>query len=779
MGWTVNFKSISGKDCVIDIGGGGTVITGAADPVTWDETDSDNLLEVVRWRTGNIRIIEPSFGDLDAMHPAKDTDITVVVTYDGCVAFSGFVQAQDFDQPYEPGPREMTLPIVSLLGTAGNRYMTNRETSGTETLGNVMKEICTDLGFTHIIVPALLLENSVNPLQVSVNCRTLCPFNSDYEFGKNDLFSPLSYLEVIEGFCNLYGLIAHDTNDGNGNNVLLFQKAGYDGEWVKMQVSSLDDTSYTGTSSQQQYATFDNIFTPADDDGKVSHIAPLGRIDINYGSLLEEVNMDLKRASLLTPESTLYNVGKVLFFHPLPIAQGGEFYSVLQSDDTSPYSGYSTQGDMVRICGDGNREYIDLSYHIQDINNVSDTPLFEYTFGQVPRTVFSFIMDTLDHLFCYRLQIQSGSKYLMTNQYGAASWTDTPTIIDIFSYTTDKGYIIEDIYPTSEPVTVRILANYRTQTYWGDPITKLSLSVRGNPLNAYLYEDKGLRTIKVAGTEKNTNVKCLFHDYVDNEGRIIGGHISEQDDYSYMFASKKCLTVTVKKTTSGFDISQLYLQNFTIGEDNGWMVLSVNFSPWDDIYELSIVKMPSEERQYDAKVEYLESSGTQWIDTGIVGNQNTKVEVSFKASATYKYLLGSRSNTTTCITLYIHTSAASQRFGNRSASKNISLNTNHILSIDKSYCILDGVSSNVGMDGSFTTPTNLLLMNVSGSSQSASTPFQGRVYYCKIWDNGNLVRDFIPVRKNGVGYMYDKVSGQLFGNANSVGEFTYGNDVTE
>ena len=52
-----------------------------------------------------------------------------------------------------------------------------------------------------------------------------------------------------------------------------------------------------------------------------------------------------------------------------------------------------------------------------------------------------------------------------------------------------------------------------------------------------------------------------------------------------------------------------------------------------------------------------------------------------------------------------------------------------------------------------------------------------RCGFFKVTTNNNVVFDLIPVRKNGVGYMYDKVSGTLFGNAGS-GAFTYGNDVT-
>jgi hypothetical protein len=42
---------------------------------------------------------------------------------------------------------------------------------------------------------------------------------------------------------------------------------------------------------------------------------------------------------------------------------------------------------------------------------------------------------------------------------------------------------------------------------------------------------------------------------------------------------------------------------------------------------------------------------------------------------------------------------------------------------------------------------------------------------------GSLVRDYIPVRVGTTGYMYDRVSGNLFGNSGT-GSFVLGNDVT-
>lgn len=52
-----------------------------------------------------------------------------------------------------------------------------------------------------------------------------------------------------------------------------------------------------------------------------------------------------------------------------------------------------------------------------------------------------------------------------------------------------------------------------------------------------------------------------------------------------------------------------------------------------------------------------------------------------------------------------------------------------------------------------------------------------RISTFKLWNASTLLIDFIPVRIETVGYMYDKVSGNLFGNAAESGAFVLGNDV--
>ena len=55
------------------------------------------------------------------------------------------------------------------------------------------------------------------------------------------------------------------------------------------------------------------------------------------------------------------------------------------------------------------------------------------------------------------------------------------------------------------------------------------------------------------------------------------------------------------------------------------------------------------------------------------------------------------------------------------------------------------------------------------------TKCKARMYEIQITQGNQIILDLIPVRKNGIGYMYDKISKRLYGN-DSTGEFILGPD---
>lgn len=179
-------------------------------------------------------------------------------------------------------------------------------------------------------------------------------------------------------------------------------------------------------------------------------------------------------------------------------------------------------------------------------------------------------------------------------------------------------------------------------------------------------------------------------------------------------------------------------------------------------------------------LEYIESTGTQYIDTGIKASKNLKVEANIDVSPANGWVMilgdytdGSyfswwRQNTTMHAYYGSNTKTLAELSGKR---KYIANDTNNIWSIDTSKITVTPNSSNFSKNGN-----NLYLFSVNngGNYNKASM----KLYSCKIYDNNTLVRDFIPVKTTTKIYgLWDNVNKVLYENAGT-GTFTGGPAVT-
>lgn len=181
-------------------------------------------------------------------------------------------------------------------------------------------------------------------------------------------------------------------------------------------------------------------------------------------------------------------------------------------------------------------------------------------------------------------------------------------------------------------------------------------------------------------------------------------------------------------------------------------------------------------KPYDAEIEYLESSGTQWIDTGIIPDSNTIVQFKFvNLYRTDDVIIGYFINDENDWRLFNHASACYFDMLNsgRIAGGNIYENTLYELELGNYYVknLDTGINIVSGNATSYTGISSITLNNYNNVSFS-----RNRWYYVKIYSGSVLVRDMIPVRIGQTGYMYDKVSGTLFGNSGT-GSFILGPDV--
>ena len=167
---------------------------------------------------------------------------------------------------------------------------------------------------------------------------------------------------------------------------------------------------------------------------------------------------------------------------------------------------------------------------------------------------------------------------------------------------------------------------------------------------------------------------------------------------------------------------------------------------------------------YDAEVEYLKtdfSSGYPYIATGILATTSIRLEMkcSFQNTSTGRH--GAYSNNAR---FYFGVASGKWICGLNSTSYNHNIatadNNVHDFVMSSEGFYIDGVKK--VNSGSASSNVNIWIFNANG------TPSYPKccVYSCKIYNGDVLVRDFIPVRKGHVGYLYDKVSGTLFGKTN-------------
>ena len=180
-------------------------------------------------------------------------------------------------------------------------------------------------------------------------------------------------------------------------------------------------------------------------------------------------------------------------------------------------------------------------------------------------------------------------------------------------------------------------------------------------------------------------------------------------------------------------------------------------------------------KPYDAEVEYITFSGTQYITIPVYPHDGTDaIEFEFRrTSSTNQVRLckasGSRFH------LYINSSggAAYSTLKTDLSSTNWTAmnNTYNKPGTVKHIWKVDYKNNKTWLDFDQYTITNTRNKGVSSEYlqicqlYSSYTRFVGQIYHVKYWRDDILIYDLIPVRHDGVGYLYDKLSGKMYGNS--------------
>ncbi|MCI5588862.1 MAG: hypothetical protein MR384_13425 [Lachnospiraceae bacterium] len=181
------------------------------------------------------------------------------------------------------------------------------------------------------------------------------------------------------------------------------------------------------------------------------------------------------------------------------------------------------------------------------------------------------------------------------------------------------------------------------------------------------------------------------------------------------------------------------------------------------------------------KLDYIETSYTQWIDTGIMANSDIVIEMNFKnlhsgSNRSYDRIIGTTQdvNFEFCDMGSVEYYRASINPSN--IMENLTLNADEYNTIkltgDGKVLINDIQKSSFSAN-----PLNLPIQLFTINSHNNGDGCAIKMKYCKIYKDNNLIRDFIPTKdEDNVVCLYDKVSMEFFYNSGT-GEFIGGNEI--
>ena len=181
------------------------------------------------------------------------------------------------------------------------------------------------------------------------------------------------------------------------------------------------------------------------------------------------------------------------------------------------------------------------------------------------------------------------------------------------------------------------------------------------------------------------------------------------------------------------------------------------------------------------QLEYLQSTGTQYIDTGFKPNQDTRVvcKTVCQVSSAANWVYGARTSSSSNQYTFLGASAGTYASGFATAAVNFpsSLNTTNPIVVDKNKTVttINGGNATTNTAATFTAPVNLALfaVNTNGTIRYGKV----KLYYVQIYDNGTLIRNMVPVKNSsGTLGMYDIVNGVFYTNAGT-GTFVAGAEI--
>lgn len=173
------------------------------------------------------------------------------------------------------------------------------------------------------------------------------------------------------------------------------------------------------------------------------------------------------------------------------------------------------------------------------------------------------------------------------------------------------------------------------------------------------------------------------------------------------------------------------------------------------------------------QVEYIETDGNEWFNVGLTLTDDMTVDMVVQFTAT----TSGASNFTPCFQAGSGSNSWGQLDGYYYISKYVNSGVSALTKVNAHYYTASN-ARHLEINGVHVSRAKLAGSSIQlfgGGNQGLNA--SARMWRCKIYVNGTLVRDFVPCRDgSNVGYLYDAANDQIYNKYGS-GDLIIGPDV--
>lgn len=621
--WMVPFVSLNGTSCRIDIykrGYTGSEVidlsannpttpgVAAANPFAYSEGDDEDLLNnVIRYRTGYLRLIEETYGALDEIYPSVNTDRYVEFYYGTTLDFTGFIQAQSFDRAWVGGPREIELPVISPLGLAsGVKFdFTDFNPPRWVSLHTIIYYSLSllDAGYTGYYFPAFITDDSVSVTKnLYLNSLTICPFAGKYykRASSGDLagiYEAKTAEEALRMLCTGFGLILHDIPGAP-----LFQRLDYQGKNVKYTFPN------NFIASSQGVTDMTSVATVASDEGRESMVMPLSEIEVTYEGTENVPKMTFNRCKGYA-QSCLVEDNEFCTNSPNISDFDGTFETNIGIDADGKLTAYNKS--VLGAYGSGGLSEMFLyqrgegampikigSYTFFEWIGNSSRLRFKFKFGedienmtnQLP-TGQSISIGVLLKSGNQYYSVQSSSWLPLAGYNGySKTWTSGREDCEVEFLGHALNPLVVDFYLIDAPIDYLIsfsdveLLNFETAS--NEYLDKNKSDYK----KSYIIE--GGPSDQRGSIMRGCWLSIMTSNKIVDDGNVITGTmwsqiVSNKPEYPHLLTAQDRLQIDVLMPYQTPET--LYLNRMEVwGSSGKWRMIARSFDPWNDVYRLTL-----------------------------------------------------------------------------------------------------------------------------------------------------------------------------------------------